>query len=170
MHKKLNPSLFNPVSTEKVQSQAPSHNQQMGLPIVPPQVTGALEAHKLFEELQSLKTKMRTYDSQLEVLRNQMSEFVRTLDQRFERVSQALSRLEKAVHNQSRDAETKIKQVREKIQSHGFEEAKIEGLIERQTVIIRNFENRVAALQKIVNDKELLNMKFAEALRQSQKR
>lgn len=166
MHKKLNPGLFEDSNEEKkVQSHGlPSHPmpQSMGSP-------SGLEAHKLYEEIQSLKTKMRTYDNQLDIFRNQMSEFVRSIDQRFERLSQALSRIEKSVHSQGRDTEEKIRRVHTKIQSQGFEEAKIEGLIERQTLVIRNFENRLTALQKIVNEKELLLMKYYEALKQSQK-
>jgi hypothetical protein len=126
------------------------------------------ESMRLMEDLNTIKTKMRGYESQIDVFRNQMSDFVRNVDQRFERVSQALARMEKSIHSQARDGEEKIRQVREKIQSQNFEETKIEGLIERQTVVIRNFENRLSAMQKIINEKELLLMKYFEALRQAQ--
>jgi hypothetical protein len=126
------------------------------------------DSMRMMDEMNSIKAKMRGYESQIDVFRNQMSDFVRNVDQRFERVSQALARMEKSIHAQGRDGEEKIRQVREKIQSQNFEEAKIEGLIERQTVVIRNFENRLASMQKIINEKELLLMKYFEALRQAQ--
>ena len=157
MQKRLNPGLFEDSGPQQV-TQPPSPST----PIPPSHMgaAGTLEAHKLFEDIQSIKTKMRTYDNQLEVFRKQMSEFVSSIDQRFERVSQAMSRLEKSVHNQGRDTEEKFRHVRDKIQSQGFEEAKVEGLIERQTVVIRNFENRLSALQKIINEKEVLLMRY----------
>jgi exonuclease VII large subunit len=102
----------------------------------------------------------------MEVFKNQLTDFVHTFDQRFDRLSQALSRMEKALHAQGRDTEDKFRGVREKIQSQSFEEAKIEGLIERQSIALRNFENRMAAMQKLLNEKELLLMKCMEALRQ----
>ena len=75
---------------------------------------------------------------------------------------------EKSFHSLGRDTEDKIHGLREKMQAQSYEEAKVEGLIERQTVVIRNFENRLTALQKIINEKELLNMKYLEALKQNQ--
>lgn len=163
MSKKLNSGLFEDFPGEKVQVTAPQNSL-----LSPSQTTSRAESQRLFEELQALKAKQRGYETHIDVFKNQMSDFVRTIDQRFERMSQALSRLEKAIHAQGRDSDEKVRQVREKIQSQNFEEAKIEGLIERQTVVIRNFENRLTAMQKIINEKELLLMKYFEALRQSQ--
>ena len=166
MRKKLNPGLFKEVTNpEKVQVD-PQLEQQAGSFGMPSQSNPGIENHRLFEELQSVKAKMRAMDNQNEVLRSQMSEFIHSMDQRFERLSQALSRLEKSMHQQERSMDDKVRQVREKIQAQSFEEAKVEGLIERQMLLIRNFENRVSSLQKLVNEKELLIMKFHEALKQ----
>ena len=162
MHKKLSPGLFDDVSNEKSSSQLPQ-NHLMN-PQSPP---SHIEMQKLFEEFNGLKAKMRHYDNQMEVFKNQLSDFVTTFDQRFDRLSQALSRMEKAVHAQGREHEDKMRAVREKIQAKGFEEAKVEGLIERQSVVLRNFENRLAVMQKTLNEKELLLMKYAELLRQN---
>lgn len=118
------------------------------------------------EEVQGLKAKLRNSDNQMDVFKNQLTDFVHSFDQRFDRLSQALSRMEKTIHAQSRDMEDKLRGVREKIQAQSFEEAKVEGLIERQSIAIRNFENRLAAMQKLLNEKELLLMKCTEALRQ----
>ncbi len=131
----------------------------------PPSASRA-ESLKLQEEMNSLRAKMRSHENQMEVFKNQMSDFVKTFDQRFDRLSQALSRLEKAVHSQARDTEDKLRGFKEKMQAQSYEEAKVEGLIERQTIVVRNFENRLTALQKIINEKELLLMKYMEALKQ----
>lgn len=167
MSKKLNPGLFEDAPGPLVQSPAlPSLEPASVLGQQPP--GHKIEAQRLYEELNAMKTKMRAYESQMDVFKSQMSDFVRTIDQRFERISQALSRMEKALHAQGREADEKIRAVHTKMQHQGFEEAKIEGLIERQTVVIRNFENRLSAMQKIINEKELLLMKYFEALKHSQ--
>jgi hypothetical protein len=134
---------------------------------MPPPATGRNENLKLQEEINSLRAKMRSHENQMDVFKNQMSDFVKTFDQRFDRLSQALSRMEKTVHSQARDTEDKLRAFKEKMQAQSFEEAKVEGLIERQTVVVRNFENRLTALQKIINEKELLLMKYLEALKQN---
>lgn len=164
MNKRLNPGLFDEGANEKVQGLTTSPVSYTPQSQPQPRV----EAEKIFEEIQMLKLKMRGYESQLELFKNQMSDFVRNIDQRFDRMSQALSRLEKAVHTQGRETDTKMQAFREKIQNQNFEEAKIEGLVERQTVVIRNFENRLTAMQKIINEKEVLLMKYFEALKAAQ--
>lgn len=162
MHKKLNPGLFDEVSSERPTSIAPAH------PTMPhhSSPTSHMELQRINEEVQGLKAKLRNYDNQMEVFKNQLTDFVHSFDQRFDRLSQALSRMEKSVHAQGRDTEDKLRGVREKIQAQSFEEAKIEGLIERQSVAIRNFENRMSVMQKLLNEKELLLMKCMEALKQ----
>jgi len=159
VNKRLNPGLFDEVSTEKVQS------TNLNSPVGVPSTAARAETLKMQEEINSLKAKMRSHENQMDVFKNQISDFVKSFDQRFDRLSQALSRLEKAVHTQGRDMEDKLRGFREKIQAQNFEEAKVEGLIERQTVVIRNFENRLAAMQKIINEKELLLMKYLEMLK-----
>lgn len=161
VHKKLNPGLFGEVSGERSPIVAtPNHALQ------PPSPTSPMELQRINEEVQGLKAKLRNYDNQMEVFKNQLTDFVHSFDQRFDRLSQALSRTEKTLHSSARDTEDKFRGVREKIQAQSFEEAKVEGLIERQSIAIRNFENRMAAMQKILNEKELLLMKCMEALRQ----
>ena len=167
MHKKLNPGLFDEVTnntpTDRTGSFA-SPTQGSGLPSL--STSSHMEVQRINEEVQGLKAKLRNYDNQMEVFKNQLTDFVHSFDQRFDRLSQALSRVEKSVHALGRDTEDKMRGVREKVQAQSFEEAKIEGLIERQSVAIRNFENRMSSMQKMLNEKELLLMKCTEALKQ----
>lgn len=187
MQKRLSPGLFeersrNPAS-EKVQvSQPPPTfappvesysapatlqngavlpNSAMSLTVQ----AARLEAQKLTEEMKEIKGRQRSYENQIEVFKNQMTDFVRSVDQRFDRVSQALSRIEKAMHQQGRDGEERIKTLREKLNNQNLEDAKVESLIERQNVVIRNFENRLTSMQKIISDKEALLLKYHEVLR-----
>lgn len=170
MHKKLNPGLFDENSNEKVQAANQfSSSASPNLSMQPPSASRS-ENMKLQEEMNSLRAKMRSHENQMDVFKNQMSDIVKNFDQRFDRLSQALSRMEKTVHSQARDTEDKLRGLKDKMQAQSFEEAKVEGLIERQTVVVRNFENRLNALQKIINEKELLLMKYLEALKQNTKK
>lgn len=129
---------------------------------------GKMELQKLTDEVNAVKAKIRSYENQLDVFKNQINDVLRSIDQRFDRLSQALSRIEKSVHNNERGTEQKLQVFREKLQGANLEEAKVEGLIERQTLVIRNFENRLAAMQQQLNEKELLIMKYADALQRMQ--
>ena len=164
MGKRLAPGLFDDVSTGP-DAQNPYHS-----PALPSthSVAGKMEIQKLTDEVNAVKAKTRSYENQLDVFKNQISDVLKSIDQRFDRLSQALSRLEKSIHNTDRTTEQKIQAFRQKLQGSHLEEAKVEGLIERQTLVIRNFENRLSAMQQLINEKELLIMKYAEALKQSQ--
>lgn len=186
MQKRLSPGLFEDhtpsLAPEKVQVfHAQSTFQEASAPAATssnsqiPQSSMAMsvqsvrmEAQKLMEEMKEIKGRQRSYENQIEVFKNQMSDFVRSVDQRFERVSQALSRIEKSMHQQGREGEEKLKTLREKMQAQNLEDAKVESLIERQNVVIRNFENRLTSMQKIISDKEALLLKYYEALRRTQ--
>lgn len=129
---------------------------------------GKMEIQKVTDEVNAVKAKIRSYENQLDVFKNQISDVLKSIDQRFDRLSTALSRLEKSIHTNERGTEQKIQAFREKLQGANLEEAKVEGLIERQTIVIRNFENRLSAMQQVLNEKELLLMKYAEVLKQYQ--
>jgi chromosome segregation ATPase len=172
MSKRLAPGLFDDV-TAAPETQNPyyglaSQSQNPSLPPVMGPAITKMELQKLTDEVNAVKAKTRSYENQLDVFKNQISDVLKSIDQRFERLSQALSRLEKSLHNSDRNTEQKIQSFREKLQNANLEEAKVEGLIERQTIVIRNFENRLSAMQQLINEKELLIMRYTEALKQYQ--
>ncbi|MCB9072878.1 MAG: hypothetical protein H6623_04585 [Bdellovibrionaceae bacterium] len=164
MNKRLAPGLFDDNSQG---TESPQTYHSPALPSLTSQV-GKMELQKLTDEMSAIKAKIRSYENQLDVFKNQISDVLRSIDQRFDRLSQALSRIEKSVHNNERSTEQKIQVFREKLQSANLEEAKVEGLIERQTLVIRNFENRLSAMQQLINEKELLLMKYADAIKRAQ--
>lgn len=177
MSKRLAPGLF-----EEIPSSADSQNTYHGLAsnqtlgpahasTLQPMGSSAMakmELQKLTDEVNAVKAKTRSYENQLDLFKNQISDVLKSIDQRFDRLSNALSRLEKSIHTSDRTTEQKLQAFREKLQGANLEEAKVEGLIERQTIVIRNFENRLSALQQVINEKELMIMKYAEALKQMQ--
>jgi chromosome segregation ATPase len=165
MNKRLTPGLFDEIPSTNPESQNTYHS-----PALPSLGTGIgkMELQKLTDEVNAVKAKIRSYENQLDVFKNQISDVLKSIDQRFDRLSQALSRIEKSVHNNERNTDQKIQNFREKLQSANLEEAKVEGLIERQTLVIRNFENRLSAMQQLINEKELIIMRYADAVKQLQ--
>lgn len=172
MSKRLAPGLFDevaagPETQNPYHGLAPQSQSPSMLPAMGPAIT-KMELQKLTDEINAVKAKTRSYENQLEVFKNQISDVLKSIDQRFDRLSQALSRIEKSLHNSDRSTEQKLQVFREKLQNANLEEAKVEGLIERQTIVIRNFENRLSAMQQLINEKELMIMKYTEALKHYQ--
>ncbi len=171
MSKRLAPGLFDEVAAAP---EAQNTYYGPGTPNSSPSLPSMgsalnkMEIQKVTDEVNAVKAKIRSYENQLDVFKNQISDVLKSIDQRFDRLSTALSRLEKSIHNNERGTEQKIQAFREKLQGANLEEAKVEGLIERQTLVIRNFENRLSAMQQTLNEKELLLMKYAEVLKQYQ--
>ncbi|MCC6138011.1 MAG: hypothetical protein IT287_05225 [Bdellovibrionaceae bacterium] len=177
MSKRLAPGLFEeiPAPTEPQNTyNGLAHSHHLGsahsatLPSMGSTAIAKMELQKLTDEVNAVKAKTRSYENQLDLFKNQISDVLKSIDQRFDRLSTALSRLEKSIHTSDRTTEQKLQAFREKLQGANLEEAKVEGLIERQTIVIRNFENRLSSLQQIINEKELMIMKYAEALKQLQ--
>lgn len=174
MGKRLAPGLFEEVSTPSDAQNtylspaygATAHNAS--LPSMGAHL-GKMELQKLTDEISAVKAKVRSFENQMDVIKNQVGNVLTTVDQRFDRLSQALARLEKSLHTSDRNTADKIQAFREKLQSSSLEEAKVEGLIERQTILIRNFENRLSSMQQQLNEKELLIMRYAEALQNAQR-
>lgn len=166
MSKKLRSGLFQSAGSASSNSSLGSSVKTANLaPAQGPLNLSSAEHARMQEEMQSLKTRMSQSERQVETLRLQMSDFIGSVDQRFERLSQALSRLEKSQHQQEVAFDKKIQKTREKIQNSHFEELKVESLIERQNLVLRNFENRLSALQKLIRDKEAVITKYFEALK-----
>ena len=74
MHKKLNPGLFDEVTNNTPTDRTgsfPSPSPSSGLAGL--STTSQMEVQRINEEVQGLKAKLRNYDNQMEVFKNQLT-------------------------------------------------------------------------------------------------
>lgn len=156
MNRRLDPSLF-------------STSNQPNLPNELPPVSPKLlvESQKL--EIQEIRNQIRDVITHIEVLNTQFTQISQTLEGRLQKQSQAISALEKHIHKNSQDLERKIQHTNSQIQDKKEDQIKIESLLERQSMMMQNFENKLASLQRVLKEKDLMLLKYQSALQQLRK-
>lgn len=175
MQRELNPSLFgskSSSSSERMSSERMSSDRgqadrapaggpgdfafpsqtSVGLKVpgpVPPEFR-ALEA-----TIQQLKLQLQASDKRCEILAAQMQELARTTTSRFERVSQALTRLEGAGAQQFQELNSKYSTIASKVNERKVQDVKIQEMIDRHNHIVRSFENRLTHMQRVISEQEI---------------
>jgi chromosome segregation ATPase len=170
MHRELNPNLFgsqNPV--DKIASSADlSHSlghgsgqpsagilgrnlaaEAKGVPYPPNEFKG------LEHQVATLKMELSRADRRAEAMATKLDELGKLVHGRLERFSQAIVRAEE-IHSQAQqDTTSKLAQINGKVNERRVTDGKIQELIDRHNTIIRNFENRLHSLQRVVSEQEM---------------
>lgn len=169
MQRELNPSLFGTKSSnDRSSSTGPAgpmdpafpHQQatrissqtSLGLKVpgpVPPEF-------KMMEAaLQQLRIQLQATEKRHEALVVQIQELARTTATRFERVSQALTRLEGSGAHQFQELNSKYSGIASKVNERKVQDAKVQEMIDRHNNIVRGFENRLTHMQRVISEQEL---------------
>ena len=159
MHRELNPNLFgnqNPV--EKIATSAdlsnslgrgPGQPSAKGVPYPPNELKG------LEHQIATLKMELARSDRRAEAMATKVEELGKLVHGRLERFSQAIVRAEE-IHSQAHQETTgKLAQINAKVNERRVTDGKIQELIDRHNTIIRNFENRLHSLQRVVSEQEM---------------
>ncbi len=171
MHRELNPNLFGNKATTDRQSSShgfePSHvsspsQTSAGMPKVPgpiPPEFKQLEAH-----VHALKMQVQASEKRGEMMHTQMQELLRSSTSRFERVSHAINRLESSTAAQIQELNAKYAGIASKLNERRVQDAKIQEMVDRHNHIVRNFENRLVHLQRVLSEQEMQLLNASAAL------
>ena len=156
MHRELNPQLFGTTaSPEKPSPDAqgplarPSQNQQRQVPYPP------LDLKNIEQQMASLRLALLQMEKRNEAFTARMDDVARSVHARMDRFAQALVRLEEIQNHHNQDNTTKFAQVVAKVNERKVSDTKIQELIDRHNTIVRNFENRMVLLQRLVTEQEM---------------
>lgn len=169
IHRELNPNLFaGPLSGADWERDEPSGRRQTpqmqdseAAPAIPAgRAQGSpgyfpMELKALEGQIQAAKAQIASCDQKADATAFQMQEFARALSARLERFSSALKRLEESQSQQQQEMVAKHAVLAGKINERKTNDDKIIDLIERHNVIVRNFENRLVTLQRVLSEQEL---------------
>ena len=149
MQRRLNPQLFEQNTPQNLDERAHF---------------SAVASKKMEEELRGTKKALSRTESQVEALRGQLSQVVSQYDKKINRLSKALADME----NQQRDSGLKLsqktRQLEEQMRERKIIDGKIEIMVDRYNNSLQQFENRLAALQKVISEKEMTLMKYNSAI------
>lgn len=156
MNRRLDPSLF---------STNPSPNLNSDVP--PISSKSQIETQKL--ELHEIRNQIKDMVTHLEVLSTQFNQLSQTFEGRLQKQSQAISQLEKMINKSTQELERRLQHTHSRIHEKQEDQIKIEGLLERQGMAMQSFENKLASLQRVLKEKDLMLLKYQSALQQIRK-
>ncbi|RYZ75470.1 MAG: hypothetical protein EOP05_07740 [Proteobacteria bacterium] len=162
-HRELNPQLFG-APTQSVEPGklaadprvpvssvmgSPAEEPNRRVPYAPVDVK-ALEAN-----LANLRGSVLGMEKRTETLAFKMEELARTVHARLERFSQAIVRVEDSQNKSHQESAQKFAMVAAKVNERKISDMKIQELVDRHNSIIRNFENRLLSMQRLVSEQEM---------------
>lgn len=163
MNRELDPNLFHPSHSSL------NETQETPVSVKTPSQTPylALEVKDLKQALLTQQRKMQDVDRRLATMESHVKEAINQNHLRIEKMALALQRLE-AAHSQShREVFERLAQLQSKVNERRVSENRIEELFDRQNLVFQSYENRLAALQKLISDKEMQLMNYSSALRET---
>lgn len=159
-HRGLNPSLFGTPTSEPQGSEIPRGpaSQMMGAPAQEPRRAvpyPPIDIKGIESQILSLKTAISQMEKRTETIAFKMEELARNVHTRLERFSQAILRFEDAQGKSNAETSQRLATVFAKVNERKISDTKIQELVDRHNTIVRNFENRMLNMQRLVSEQEM---------------
>lgn len=126
-----------------------ANTQSRAVPYPPIDIKG------IEHQINTLKVGMIQMEKRFDAMAAKMEEIARSVHNRMERFSQAILKLEELHNHQSQETTGKFSMVAAKMNERKINDTKIQELIDRHNTIVRNFENRLVSLQRVVSEQEM---------------
>lgn len=147
MQKELNPELFG----EKIETKNKLFNANQNYVNVNSADTQFLDVdHQIFE----VKGELSKLSDKFNLMNLQVAESVKSNQTKYERMAQAISRLEHSHNGLVQEAGSKIAQLSSKMSERKAMDMKMQELIDRHNNILRSFEVRLSQMQKMLAEKD----------------
>lgn len=138
MQKELNPELFGENQTKSRVFEPPAANQ----------------VNLLEQRVAESRVQIQQLSENLAKVVSQINEFIRNSQSKFERMNQAIARLEQNGQALNIEAAQKINQIHNRLGERKTMDLKIQEMIDRHNSVLRSFEVRLQQMQKILTEKE----------------
>jgi chromosome segregation ATPase len=166
MHRELNPQLFG----------TQSHAEKIGHPMGPQQAApgimgkGAesaaaaqarqvpyppIDIKAIEHQINTLKVALMQMEKRVDSIASRSEDLMRTVHGRLERFSQAIGRLDEVQTQHQQENTGKFAQIAAKVNERKVSDTKVQELVDRHNMVIRNFENRLLSLQRVVSEQEM---------------
>ena len=180
MHRELNPQLFgNQTQVEKIGQPVDPQKPAQGImgsggtqrPHTPADTRSvpypSVDVKALEHQMATLKLAFMQIERKVETTANRLEELGRTTYARLDRFAQAFARMEEINNNREQDNTSKFANVFAKVNERKLTDSKVQELVDRHNTIIRNFENRLLSLQRVISEQEMALHNAQAALEES---
>ena len=118
-------------------------------------------------DLKSLRTALVQMDKRTEMLALKMEELARSVHTRMERLGQKLQSFEESQNKAQNETAQRFSMVVAKVNERKVTDVKIQDMMDRHNTIVRNFENRLTSLQRLVSEQQMSLHNAQAALEES---
>ncbi len=115
----------------------------------PPIDMRVLEAQVL-----QIKAMLAQFDRRLDQMAAQVNELNRDSQSKLDRYGQQMLRLEDGIQRLTTDTSNRLASLAGRVNERKVSDSKLQDLIDRHNLLVRNFENRLSSLQKLAGDQE----------------
>lgn len=151
MQKELNPELFGESAGKSRVFEAPASNH----------------INVLEQKILETRGQIQHLAENMNKIVSQVNEFIKSSQVKFERMQQALQKLEQNDQALSVDATQKISALHTRLGDRRSMDYKIQEMIDRHNSVLRSHEVRMAQLQKLVSEKEAQAIAAQSALNEA---
>ncbi len=117
----------------------------------------------LNQKVTELKNKQKANELRIPKLESAMKDL-------FSKSQRNIQRLESAVKSSLQGVINKFSRLNTKVTEKGFQETKIQALIDRQNTVLQKYELRLTKMQKIISEQELKLINYSTTIKQLQKK
>ncbi|MBN8539518.1 MAG: hypothetical protein J0L82_03950 [Deltaproteobacteria bacterium] len=172
LHRELDPQVFgaNPQGGASGNAQSYSGGSSSGAfggslglqpPASPPQTRpGAqipyppIDLKVVEAQIQQIKAVLQQYERRLDQLSARQNEISRDSQSRLDRFEQQLIRLEDGISRLTTDTSQRLASLAGRVNERKVTDSKVQELMDRHNLMLRNFENRLSSMQKLASDQE----------------
>lgn len=151
VNRRLNPELFD------TSPQTPSESGT-GL--------SAVAARKIEGELRETRKQVSHLESMIEVLQSQLTTLAEASEKRTNAFSKAISSLEQDFREQTLIQNRQVQNLESKIRDQRVSDGQTEALVERFNMSLAQFDNKLAAMKKVVSEKDMTLMSYRRVIEQ----
>ncbi len=159
--RELDPGLFGGSTSTPAQGHGstPTHGLHPG--IAPPTTQPGraipyppIDMRVLEAQVLQIKAVLSQFDRRLDQMAAQINETNRDNQGRLDRYGQQLLRLEDGIQRLTSDTSNRLASLAGRVNERKVSDSKLQDLIDRHNLLVRNFENRLSSLQKLAGDQE----------------
>lgn len=163
MNRELDPQLFGPSgkassaqstpgssSRYEIRGPAPEPRTEPGQAVPFP----ALDFKVLESQMTQLRAVIQQFDKRLDRLEATLGEFARDSQGKIDKVTHQTMRVEDGLARLTRDTADRLAALAGRVNERKVQDSKIQEMVDRHNLLVRNFENRMESLQKLAGDQE----------------
>jgi chromosome segregation ATPase len=113
------------------------------------------EVKALEHQVTAMRVALMQMENRTEALNSKMEELSRSVHNRLERFSQVIQRIEENQSQQQQETTARFAQIAARVNERKIGDTKVQELVDRHNTIVRNFENRLLSLQRLVSEQEM---------------